>query len=116
MDFKTIDVGQRQITEIISPDILLSNDQDALDIIGSAPSEFLVLHEHNFEAGFFDLSTRKLGGVLQKFTNYRIKLAIIGNFDAYTSRALKDFIYESNKHGEYLFVSSMDEVVKYWKK
>jgi len=116
MEFKTIAIGQHQIAEIVSKDVLIRNEQDALDIIGNAPSEYIVLYEHNFENDFFDLRTRKLGDVLQKFTNYRIKLAVIGNFATYSSKSLKDFIYESNKHGEYLFVPSMEHVIKHWKR
>lgn len=115
MNIQTVIAGNNHISEIISKDVLIKNTQDALDIIGNAPSEYIVLYEHNFEKDFFDLNTRKLGEVLQKFTNYRIKLAIIGAFDKYQSESLKDFIYETNKHGEYLFVSSMDNVVTRWK-
>lgn len=44
-----------------------------LDIIGevwfgTVESEYIVLHEHNFEQDIFDLSTKKLGDILQKFT------------------------------------------------
>ncbi len=43
---------------------------------------------------FFDLSTRLAGEILQKFINYHVKIAIIGDFSIYTSKSLKDFIYE----------------------
>lgn len=115
MEIKTISAGNRDISEIISKDVLIKNTQDALDVIGEAAMpEYMILHEYNFEKDFFDLSTRKLGDVLQKFTNYQIKLAIIGDFSQYKSNALKDFIYESNKHGDYLFVESLDEIIKRW--
>lgn len=116
MDIHTITAGNNQISEFISKEILINNIDDALDIIGNAPSEHIILHEYNFEKDLFDLSTRKLGEILQKFTNYRIKLAIIGDFDKYPSQTLKDFIYESNKHGDYLFVKSKAQVIKTWQK
>ena len=37
------------------------------------------------------------GDILQKFVNYGIKFAIFGDFTGYTSKPLKDFIYESLK-------------------
>lgn len=101
--------------EIISNKVVIKTPQDALDIMVSSQAEYFILHEHNFEKDFFDLKNGKLGEILQKFTNYRIKLAIIGDFKKYTSKSLKDFIYESNKMGEYLFVESMDEVKRIWK-
>lgn len=100
--------------EIISEDILINNADDALDIMASTSADHLILHECNFKKEFFDLSTRIAGDVLQKFTNYRVKLAIIGNFDKFTSKSLRDFIYESNKNGSYLFVGSIEEVIKIW--
>lgn len=100
--------------EIISEKVLINNEDDALDIMASVPSDHLILYEHNFGKDFFDLSTKKAGDILQKFTNYHIKLAIIGNFDKFTSKSLRDFIYESNKNRSYLFVGSMEEVIKIW--
>ena len=46
---------------------------------------------------FFVLSTCLAGEILQKFINYGIRFAIYGDFSHYTSKPLKDFIYESNK-------------------
>ena len=114
MKIKFISAGNRQISEIVSKEVLIKNVQDALDLIGDADSDYIILHDYNFEKDFFDLSTGKLGEVLQKFTTYYKKLAIIGNFDIYPSKTLKDFIYESNKHGAYLFVKSIEEVIKKW--
>lgn len=114
MTIQTIKIGNREIAEIISDEVVLKNMQDALDLMGATQTEYIVLHEHNVEKDFFDLSARKLGEILQKFTNYHIKLAIIGNFETYPSKTLKDFIYESNKRGEYLFMPSMQEITKIW--
>jgi hypothetical protein len=115
MKIKTVMAGDNVVSEVLSKNILIRNTQDALDLYGTVYSDFIILYEHNFEKDFFDLSTRKLGDVLQKFTNFRTKVAVIGNFDKYNSKTLKDFIYESNKHGDYLFVSSISEVIRKWK-
>lgn len=102
--------------EVISDKVIIKNEQDALDVMAAVSSDRIILHEHNVEKDFFDLSTKIAGEVLQKFTNYQIRLAIIGDFRKFPSKSLKDFIYESNKRGCYLFVSSMEEVVNIWKK
>ncbi len=115
MDTKVIHWHTIQISEIVSNDILIRNTDDAIDIMANAPSDFIVLREHNFEKDFFDLSTKKLGDVLQKFSNYHVRLAILGDFSKFSSESLKAFIYESNKHGDYLFVSSLDDVKNRWK-
>ncbi|MEI6101878.1 MAG: DUF4180 domain-containing protein [Eubacteriales bacterium] len=60
---------------------------------------------------FFDLKTRLAGEILQKFTNYRFRLAIVGDFDNIQSKSLRDFILESNLGKRYLFVSSEQEAL-----
>ena len=61
---------------------------------------------------FFILSTRLAGDILQKFINYRKKIAIFGNFSRYTSKPLRDFIYESNSGNDVFFVSTEQEAVE----
>jgi len=116
MKIKIINNGNILISEIISEEIIVKNEQDALDVMANVSTDHIVLHEYNFEKDFFDLSTRIAGEILQKFTNYHIKLAIIGDFEKYQSKSLHAFIYESNKQRDYLFVSSIDDVLKIWGK
>ena len=48
---------------------------------------------------------------MQKFINYR-KIAIVGDFSEYTSKPLKDFIFESNKGNSIFFVPTLEEAVR----
>lgn len=52
---------------------------------------------------FFVLSTCLAGEILQKFINYGVRFAIYGDFSKYTSKPLKDFMYESNKGKDIYF-------------
>ena len=61
---------------------------------------------------FFILSTGLAGEILQKFINYGIKFAVYGDFSRYTSKPLKDFIYESNHGKDVFFTSDREEAVK----
>jgi hypothetical protein len=61
---------------------------------------------------FFILSTGIAGEILQKFTTYQVKLAIFGDFSIYTSKPLRDFIYESNNGNHIFFVATEDEAVE----
>ena len=45
---------------------------------------------------FFILSSGLAGEILQKYVNYHVKIAIFGDFSRYTSKPLRDFLYESN--------------------
>ncbi|HFX3750546.1 TPA: DUF4180 domain-containing protein [Enterococcus faecium] len=49
---------------------------------------------------------------MQKFTNYRKRIAIIGNFSLYTSKSLKDFIYECNKGKDILFLPNEKQAIE----
>jgi hypothetical protein len=109
-------IGAITAVEIMSDEALIKNEQDALDIMALASSDYIILHEHNFNKDFFDLSTRFAGEILQKFTNYHVSLAIIGNFEKFKSKSLKDFIYESNKVGKHIFVRSIEETIKIWQR
>lgn len=62
--------------------------------------------------GFLDLSTRIAGEVVQKFTNYRIRLAFVGDISARTeaSRSLRDFVHESNRGRQIWFVRDRTEL------
>lgn len=113
---KTRDIGVENfsITEVISDGILIYDAQDALNLLGETNFSHLVLRAYNFEPDFFDLSTKKLGEVLQKFANYQVKIAIIGEFNEYPSKVLQNFIHESNKTGDVLFLPTVDMVLQRW--
>ena len=110
MNIKIHHIDNKAIAEVISERVILNNVQDVLDLISesfSQGSRVIILQEKNILTDFFDLKTRIAGEILQKFTTYNIHLAIVGDFSKYTSTSLQDFIFESNKHGRIIFVSSV---------
>ncbi|MGE5392726.1 MAG: DUF4180 domain-containing protein [Candidatus Saccharibacteria bacterium] len=113
MKYNLIQAGGREFAEIDSDEIIIRNVQDALDLMANVRNNSLILRESNFEKSFFDLGTGLLGEILQKFTNYQVRLAIIGDFGK-SSRNFQAFIGESNRHGRYLFVDSLEEVKRVW--
>ncbi|HEY9260356.1 DUF4180 domain-containing protein, partial [Chitinophaga sp.] len=101
--------------KIISDTIAISNIEDALDILGNCSyqgADNIILHEQNITPDFFDLKTKIAGEILQKFSTYNVRLAIVGDFTKYTSQSLKDFIYESNKGGRINFVNTVAEATE----
>ncbi|SDW96657.1 protein of unknown function [Paenibacillus sp. CF384] len=98
--------GSSKVAIIESPDILIEDVQSALDLMATVryneDCDKILLNKSNVTEHFFDLKTRIAGDILQKFTNYQLKLAIVGDYDGYDSKSLKDFIYESN-HGKQVF-------------
>lgn len=61
---------------------------------------------------FFILSTGVAGEILQKLMNYRFKAAIYGDYTAYTSKPLQDFIRESNRGRDFFFVPTRADAVE----
>lgn len=114
MELKIYNVNGTNVTEIISEEVLIHETQDALDIMADSTyqgSSKIIIHEKNIVPDFFDLKTGLAGEILQKFSTYQVQLAIVGNFDKYSSKSLRDFIYESNKYGRINFVESVTEAM-----
>ncbi len=72
----------------------------------------LVLHEKNLAPEFFQLKTGIAGEILQKLTNYRIRVAFIGDFKSYKSKSLRAFIAESNSGNQVFFADSLESALK----
>ena len=72
----------------------------------------VLIYEKNLHPDFFELKTGMAGEILQKFSNYRMSLAIVGEFSKYTSKSLKDFIYESNKGGAVIFAENRETALE----
>lgn len=95
----------------------VSRGGDAVELIASARYEMpeceaLVLPKAALSEDFFRLSTGLAGEVLQKFVNYQMKAAIVGDFSAYTSKPLQDFIRESNRGRTVFFLPTEKEALE----
>ena len=103
-----------KVAIVSDPDLLISEVQDAVDLLGEASFEGcnrIIVNETNLHPDFFRLHTGLAGEVLQKFSNYQCKLAIVGDFSKYTSKSLQDFIRESNRGNSLFFVDSLDTAI-----
>jgi hypothetical protein len=112
MRIELIDINGTFIAELISDSVEINNAQDALEIMANCSYQGIskiIIHEINVSPDFFELKTGIAGEILQKFSNYNIELAIVGNFSKYTSKSLSDFIYESNKIGRINFVNTVNQ-------
>ena len=94
----------------------ITNPQSALDLAMTAKygggAAKLAVDKRLIAEDFFILSTGLAGEILQKFTNYHVKIAIYGDFSRYTSKPLRDFIYESNRGTGVFFVPTQEEAVR----
>lgn len=115
MNIKTHEIVNAKIAEIIADNIVLKTTEDGLDLLGNLyyqGFDKIIIYEKNIIPDFFDLKNRIAGDILQKFAQYGMPLAIVGNFSKFESKSLNDFIYESNKGKQVNFVSSIAQAIK----
>ncbi len=114
MKIEIHEINDQQIAEVVSDTNVIATTQDGLDLLGNLyfqGFDKVILHEKNITPDFFDLKTGIAGEILQKFSNYRVRLAIVGDFSAYPGQSIRDFIFESNKRRHINFVGSIAEAV-----
>lgn len=116
MKITTIKESNTEIAVVNSSEILIKDVQSALDLMTTVMYEsgcdHIVLNKEAICEDFFHLSTKLAGEILQKFINYHMKIAIVGDFSVYTSKSLKDFIYESNKGRDIFFLTDEKQAVE----
>ncbi len=93
----------------------LAAEGDATDFIGATYGqdvEMIALPLSRLSDDFLDLRTGLAGAVIQKFVNYRLRLAILGDIDEAVarSRALRDFVYEAKRGHACWFVRNLGEL------
>ncbi|MEV4754921.1 DUF4180 domain-containing protein [Micromonospora sp. NPDC049559] len=86
--------------------------QDALDLIGAAfaGAEVVAVPAGRLDDGFFSLSTRFAGEIMQRFVNYRLRLVVVGDISRHlaASSALRALVEESNRADHVWFVPDLD--------
>lgn len=94
----------------------VTTPQAALDLAMTVKYETggsrLAIDKRVLGEDFFILSTGVAGEILQKFINYHVKAAVYGDYSRYTSKPLRDFIYESNSGTDIFFTASREEAVE----
>lgn len=116
MNMKIIKNNGAEIAVFNSDTVCISDGQTALDFMMSVFYETgchsIAINKEAITDDFFALGTKIAGEILQKFINYHFKLAIMGDFSGYTSKSLRDFIYESNNGKDIFFVSSENDALE----
>ena len=115
MTIESIEKNNVVCAVINSDGKVFADVQSALDVLMTAKydagTKNIVIDKKLIVEDFFILSTGLAGEILQKYTNYGGRIAIYGDYSRYTSKPLKDFIYESNKGKNVFFVSTKGEAI-----
>jgi hypothetical protein len=89
----------------------INRASDFLDLMVNCPSQTIVLDGDALSEAFFDLRSGLAGDILQKVSNYRYRLVILGDYGRVASKALGDFIRESNATGKVVFADDLEGAV-----
>ena len=115
MKLRNIEKNHIPCAVVESDGPVITDPQSALDLLMTAKYELgtknIVIPKALVTEDFFVLRTGLAGEILQKFVNYGGRIAIFGDFSHYTSKPLRDFIYESNKGKDVFFVLSEGDAV-----
>ena len=116
MTIQTVEQNNIVCAVINCDEKVFTDAQSALDVLMTAKydagTKNIVIDKKLIIEDFFILSTGLAGEILQKYTNYGGRIAIYGYYSRYTSKPLKDFIYESNKGKSVFFVSTKEEAIE----
>ena len=102
----------------IDMDEKIADAGTALDILMTAyyetNSSRLIINKSCLTEDFFGLRTGLAGDILQKFVNYRIKVAFVGDYSGYTSKPLKDFYMRATGGTIYFLSPQSKKRLKSW--
>lgn len=116
MEWKKIERGGAVCALLCDNTVKVTDAQSAMDVLLSAKYEMgtgnIALSKQQLAEDFFVLSTGLAGEILQKYVNYGGRIAIYGDFSRYTSKPLRDFIYESNQGDQVFFVADEEAAVE----
>lgn len=115
MNIEKITMPNATIALITGTEEAITDVSSAMDLMLSARyqtgADRLAIDKRLVCRDFFILSTGLAGEILQKFINYHVKAAFYGDYSHYTSKPLKDFIYESNQGRDFFFVPTREEAI-----
>jgi hypothetical protein len=91
----------------------LDGERAALDLIGDAmgrDAQVVAVPAERMADEFFQLRSGVAGAVMQKFVNYHVRLAVVGDVSHHlaASTALRDFVHETNQGGHIWFLADFD--------
>ncbi|MEU8342062.1 DUF4180 domain-containing protein [Spirillospora sp. NPDC048832] len=86
--------------------------EDGLDLIGATflGAEVVAVPATRLDARFFSLGSRFAGDLMQKFVQYGVRLAVVGDISAHMaeSSALRALVRESNRSAHVWFVPDLE--------
>lgn len=104
-----------RIVELDAAGFLLDSEAAALDVMGETygtGADMVAIPVSRLAPEFLDLRSGMLGAVIQKFTNYQLRIAFLGDISEAiaASNALRDFVRETRRGSAIVFASDRAEL------
>lgn len=112
-------VQNKKIARVHSDDKIIKTVEEGSELLANLyyqEYEHIILERKHFSDVFFDLSNGYLGELLQKFSNFRTGITIVGDFKEHKSKSLHQFIEESKRNNKVGFADSISDALSSLKK
>ncbi|UNK39439.1 DUF4180 domain-containing protein [Shinella sp. H4-D48] len=112
---QTIEMSGTKVLVLSAQGMPVATEADGNDVISeafSAGATLVAIPVEQLGPDFLRLETRLAGTVFQKFVNYHLRCAIIGDVTALLegSKALRDFVRETNKGRSIWFLATIADL------
>jgi hypothetical protein len=93
--------------------ISIQSRDDIGNAVGASLGRGLILLENDLGSDFFDLRTGLAGELIQKFVNYRTRVAIVVAIPDVHGARFSELAYEHATHPTVRFVRSLDDAMQW---
>ncbi len=115
LNFEILEKGERILAGLPGK-LLIQKEGDAIEVIGycfDQRIERVLLFKENLPARFFDLSSGEAGAILQRFRNYRIKVAAVLPRELMERGKFGEMIREENRKADFRAFETHEEAEKW---
>lgn len=114
---QTLTLAGEEVGLLAADGLCIDSEQAALDMIGEtfgSDVSTILVPRARLAPSFFDLRSGLLGAVAQKFSNYRMRLIVLGDISAEvaSSNAFRDHVRETERGGTVCFARDVDEAAR----
>ncbi len=92
----------------------IKRDDDLNDLLSLTyyhNSTFVLLNEENLSDEFFDLRSGLAGAAMQKFANYRVKVAVLLPANAEQTPRFKELMFEMSGSNHFRFYNNREDAI-----
>lgn len=112
MNYTVIEKNNKKYIKCATKEASIHDEQSTLDIISTCwenDTNLVMIDMEALSDDFYKLRTGLAGSVLQKFVNYRIKVAIVITDTEKVKGKFKELLIESNKGNDFRVFCNKEE-------